>query len=388
MKKIYLDHAATTPVDKRVLKAMQPYFSDKFGNASSAHLFGDEAQQAVEDARKKVANFLGCQSAETVFTAGATEADNLAIMGMIFGHSRPEKKLHIITTEFEHPAVLGPCKHLADINMAEISYVKPEKDGVVRAAAIEKEIKDNTLLVSIMYVNNEIGTIQPIQEIGEMVRRINTTRAKKIYFHTDAVQAANYLSLKVEKLGVDLLSLSGHKIYGPKGIGFLYVKKGVPLNPIQFGGHHEKGLRPGTLNVSGIVGLGRAVELIGARHNPAIKNLRDYCWQKIQNNITGVKLNGSLEKRIPSNLNISIKGVEGEALLLDLSLKGIAISTGSACSSGSLEPSHVLMSIGLTHEAAHGSLRITLGQGNNQKEIDKMIEILAASTVKFRKIAP
>ncbi len=403
MKRIYFDHAATTPVDKKVMKAMKPYFCNIFGNASSLHGFGVEAEKAVAQARKNVADFLSCSPAEIIFTSGATEANNLALMGMIFGHSQPGKKLHIITTAFEHPAVLEVCKHLGKINMAEVSYVKPEKDGVILVENIQQEIKENTTLISVMYANNEIGTIQPIKEIGEMVRKVNVERVRRdssprhnigarndipLIFHTDAVQAALYCEMDVKKLGVDLLSLSGHKIYGPKGVGALYVKKGTPLTPVQFGGHHENGLRPGTLNVPSIVGLGKAVELIAKRDHQKIKKLRDYLWENLQKNITQIRINGNWEKRVPNNLNVSFAGVEGEALMLGLDLAGIAVSTGSACSSGSLEPSHVLMAIGLSHEEAHGSLRITLGKENTQKECDELIKKLIPLVERFRKMAP
>ena len=384
--KIYLDHAATTSLDKQVLKAMQPYFCDIFGNASSLHSFGQEANKGVEDARGKVADFLSCNTDEIVFTSGATEADNLAILGTIFANRYP-KKLHIITSAIEHPAILETCKYL-EKNSIEVSYVKPQSNGIVPVEDIQKEIKDNTLLISIMYVNNEIGTVQPIDAIGELVRKVNVKRENKIYFHTDAVQAAGYFEMDVEKLGVDLISISGHKIYGPKGVGVLYVKKGTPLKNIQHGGHHEFGLRPGTLNTPLIVGMGKAVELIKTRDNQQIKNLRDNLWQQIQNKIQNVKLNGDLDRRAPNNLNISFSGVEGEAMLLGLDLESIAISTGSACSSGSLEPSHVLMSIGLTHEQAHGSLRITLGKDNTQEELDYFVRKLVKVVTKLRQMAP
>jgi len=442
MKKIYLDHSATTPIDKEVLKAMEPYFSNTFGNASSLHSFGQVGAKAVEDAREKIAKFLNCQSDEIIFTSGATEADNIAVSSVKSGD-------HIITTEIEHPAVLETCKALEKSGV-EVSYVKPQSDGIVRVEDIKKEIhpvksatkgrgakqfdrvKDNTVLVSIMYVNNEIGTIQPIEEIGRVIKEENKKREnsigttspgdpsssqappqdklKKILLHTDAVQAVNYCEIDVKKLGVDLMSISGHKIYGPKGIGVLYVKKparnathsvaggGTKIKNIQHGGHHEQGIRPGTLNVPGIVGLGKAIELIAGRDNAEIKKLRDYCWQQIQDKISNarldsteskrVKLNGDLENRVPNNLNISFANVEGEALMLDLDLNGIAVSTGSACSSGSLEPSHVLMAIGLSHEDSHGSLRITLGKDNTKDEIDYFVKKLIASVEKFRKMAP
>lgn len=393
MSKIYFDHAATTPVDKQVLETMLPYFNDKFGNASSIHSFGQEATKAVEEARQKVADFLNCNSKEVIFTSGATEADNLAILGIVSGARVPEmhdekiKPLHVITTQFEHPAVLETCKYLEKRGV-EVSCVKPNADGLISVIDVEKEIKDNTVLISVMYVNNEIGTIQPIKAIGEMIKNKNLQRTNKIYFHTDAVQATLYCDMNVENLGVDLLSMSGHKIYGPKGIGAIYVKTGTPLKPIQYGGHHEFGLRPGTINTPLIVGLGCATELIKMRDNEKVKFLRDYLWTELQKNISHLEFNASPDKRVPGNLNFSVNGVEGEAMLLGLDLAGVAISTGSACSSGSLEPSHVLMAIGLSHEMAHGSLRITLGYENTKEECDEFLKILKPLVEKFRAMAP
>ncbi|MDD5289724.1 MAG: cysteine desulfurase family protein [Patescibacteria group bacterium] len=393
MKRIYFDHAATTPVDKKVMKAMKPYFCDVFGNPSSLHSFGQEAMKAVDEARNKVAKFLNCDREEVIFTSGATEANNLAIRGVLKSEIRNQKsgtdnKLHVITTAFEHPAVLETVKDLEKSGLIEASYVMPGADGIVKTEDIEKEIRDNTILVSVMYVNNEIGTIQPIKEISEVIKRMNEGRPNKILFHIDAVQAALYCEMKVGELGVDLLAMSGHKIYGPKGIGVLYVKKSVKLKPIQTGGHHEFGLRAGTLNTPLIAGMGRAVELIKKRNTKKVAESRDYLWTKLQRNISGIKLNGEMVRRVPSNLNVSILGVEGEALLLGLDMEGIAISTGSACSSGSLEPSHVLMAIGLSHEEAHGSLRITLGEENNESECDELIKKLTPLVERFRQMAP
>lgn len=374
---VYLDNAATTQVDKEVLKAMEPYFCDVFGNASSLHSFGQEAARAVENARKKIANFLNCLAEEIIFTSGATESNNIAIQGLV------KTGEHIITSAIEHPAVLETCQYLEKKGV-EVNYIKPDNNGIIRIEDIEKNIKNNTKLISIMFANNEIGTIQPIMKIGDIIKN------KNILFHTDAVQATNYLNMDVEKLGVDLLSISGHKIYGPKGIGVLFVKNPLrgKIKNIQYGGHQEQGLRPGTLNVPAIVGLGKAVELIQSTRDKKVKELRDYALELIQEKIKNVKLNGSLEKRLPNNLNISIVGVEGEALLLGLNLAGIAVSTGSACSSGSLEPSHVLMSLGLSHEQAHGSLRISLGKQNTRDEIEYLVENLIKVVKKYRQMAP
>ena len=319
--------------------------------------------------------------------------------GLKAGDTAAVTNPHIITTAFEHPAVLETCKHLEKKGV-EVNYVKPNTDGIISVADIEKEIRDNTILVSVMYVNNEIGTIQPIREIGELVKKykeIKKLRNKEIkgeenavypLFHTDAVQATLYENMNVSELGVDLMSISGHKIYGPKGIGILYVKKGTKLKNIQHGGHHEFRLRPGTLNTPLIVGIGQALELIKNRDNEKIKNLRDYLWTELQKNISDLKLNGNWEKSVPGNLNVSVSGVEGEAMLLGLDLEGIAVSTGSACSSGSLEPSHVLMALGMSHEQAHGSLRVTLGEENTKEECDQLIKILKPLVEKFRNMAP
>ena len=400
MNRIYLDNAATTQVDKEALKAMEPYFIDVFGNASSLHSFGQEASKAVEFAREKIARFLNCSAQEIIFTSGATEANNLAILGTVFANGYPGKKIHIITSAIEHPAVLETCEYL-EKNGVEVDYIKPDNSGVINLNDIKNKIKNNTKLISIMYANNEIGSIQPIEEIGELVRKVNAKRqedpspakagsgqAGKIIFHTDATQATNYLNMDVEKLGVDLLSFSGHKIYGPKGIGVLFVKKGIKIRKIQHGGHHENNLRPGTLNTPGIVGLAKAVELIDIRNNINIENLCNYTLELIQERIKNIKLNGSLENRLPNNLNINIIGVEGEALLLGLDMEGIAVSTGSACSSNSLKASHVLSAIGVSAEESHGALRITLGKNNTRAEIEYFVEKLEKIVKKFRDMAP
>jgi len=379
----YFDHSATTPVDSRVFEAMLPYFSDTFGNASSIHGFGQQAMAAVDDAREIVADFLGSKTNEIFFTSGATESDNIVILGL----AKPGE--HIITTKIEHPAILEPGKEMEKRGVA-VTYIGVDSKGLVSVDDIEKAIKDNTCLISVMYVNNEIGTIQPIVEIGQLIKKLNQSRKNKIYFHTDAVQAANYCEMNVDKLGVDLLSMSGHKIYGPKGIGVLYKRAGAPVSPIQFGGHQEKGIRPGTLNVPGIIGLGKAVKLITeeSNNNGRIKKLRDQLISGILKNIPDTQINGDLEKRVPNNAHFSFKGVEGESMLLLLDQEGIAVSTGSACSSGSLEPSHVLMSLGMDPLLAHGSLRITLGKFNTEKDIDYLLEVLPMIVAKLRKISP
>jgi len=381
--KAYFDHSATTPLDPEVFKEMKPYFYETFGNASSIHAFGQEAMAAVDESREIVADFLGSKTNEIFFTSGATESDNLVILGLAKAGE------HIITSKIEHPAILEPCREMEKRDI-EVTYIDVSSKGLVSVEEIKKAIKENTRLVSIMYVNNEIGTIQPIAEIGELIKELNKSRKNKIYFHTDAVQAANYCKMKVDELGVDLLSLSGHKIYGPKGIGVLYKRAGVPLNPIQFGGHQEKGLRPGTLNVPGIVGLGKAIELILKEEdsNQKIKKLRDKLVSEILKIIPNSQVNGDLKKRVPGNAHFSFYGVEGESLLLLLDQEGIAVSTGSACSSGSLEPSHVLMSLGMEPLLAHGSLRVTLGKFNTEADIDYLIKALPGIVASLRKMSP
>lgn len=383
--KVYLDHAATTPVDKKVLKAMLPYFSRDFGNASSLHSFGQKAAEAVAKARKQTADFFGASPEEIIFTSGATESNNLAIKGVV--KSIP----HIITSAFEHPCILESCKSLEKENKAEVTYINPNKEGIIEPKRIEKAIKPNTILVSIMYVNNEIGTVQPIAEIGKTLSKINEQRSmnNKIIFHTDATQAVNYFDCDVNKLGVDLLSMSAHKIYGPKGVGALYVRQGTPIGRVQNGGAQEFGKRAGTLNSPGIIGLGAAVSMINDQRtkNNEIKKLRDYLISRVLKEITDVHLNGSKKFRSPNNANFRFDGVEGESLIMMLDNFGIAASTGSACSSGSLKPSQTLLSIGLKPEQAHGSLRITLGKDNTKKEIDYTFSKLKAIINQLRNIS-
>ncbi len=380
MEKIYLDNAATTKVDKKVLEGMKPYLEAEYGNASSIHFFGQDGRTAIDKAREIVAGFLNCQPKEVIFTGSATEADNMVILG--------SQAKHIITSQIEHPAILESCKHL-ESRGAEVTYLPVNSDGLVEVSSVEQAIKPETGLVSIMYANNEVGTIQPIKEIGEMLKYINQERENKIYFHTDAVQAVNYLDCDVGELGVDLLTLSAHKVYGPKGIGTLYVKHGTEIEPIIFGGHQEKGLRPGTESVANIMGLGKAIELVKEhkQDNDQILKLRDKLINNILEKIPESKLNGSLENRLPNNVNFSFKGAEGEAIVIALDQEGIATSTGSACSSGSLSPSHVLLALGLSQNEAHGSLRLTLGKDTTEKEIDKVIEVLPEIIGRLREIS-
>jgi len=411
--KIYLDYAATTPLDPEVFEAMKPYFMEDFGNASSAHQFGQKARQGLDKARGEVAEFFGCKPEEVIFNSGATESNNLAIKGIIYKiHSSPpardlpkgEKSKvpaedearqgrqslpHIITSKIEHHCVLDTCKNLEETKMAEVTYLEVNREGLVEISEVEKAIKENTVLISIMYANNEIGTVQPIEEIGKLVRKINVSRQEKdkIYFHTDAVQATNYLNCNVDSLGVDLLAISAHKFYGPKGVGVLYIRKGTPIKKIQDGGAHEYDLRAGTYNIGGIVGLGKAISMINGETAQRVKKLRDKLIDGVLKNIPNSKLNGSPEKRLQNNANFSFPGAEGESIMMALDLEGIAVSTGSACASENLQPSHVLTALGLGHEDAHTSIRVTLGKYTNEQEIDKFLEILPKVIERLRKIS-
>jgi cysteine desulfurase len=381
-KRIYLDYAATTPVDKGVLGAMAPYFSDKFGNPSSIHSFGQEAIAAVDSAREKIAKLLDCKFEEIIFTGSATEANNLAIKGLI-PNSCGRKSLgrtHIVSTNIEHESVLEPLKELKKLGH-EITYLKVDKNGFIKISNLERAIKNNTILVSVIYANNEIGTIQPIKKIGRLLEKINKKRQEnnlpRIYFHTDAVQALQFLECRPDWLKVDLMTFSGHKIYGPKGIGALYVRKGTPLRPIILGGGQEFGLRSGTENVPYIVGFAKAVELVfSAKGGSAIKNLRDKLWGYIIKNKGDVRLNGSFNNRLPNNLNIRFPGISNESLLIALDRGGLAVSAGSACSSGAMSTSHVLRAIGLTECQSKESIRITIGKNTTEKEIRIAAEII------------
>ncbi len=399
MKKIYLDYAATTPVDKEVLEEMVPYFSEKFGNPSSIHQFGQEAMEAVDKARQRVADFLGCGASEIIFTSGATESNNMAIKGIIKnvegGRCKMETKNfipHIIISSVEHHCVLNTSK-VAQREGTDVTFLKVDKDGLVNPEDVKEAIKENTILISIMYANNEVGTIEPIAKIGEIIKEINIEREKnklpKVYFHTDAVQAANYCDCDVNKLGIDLLSLSGHKIYGPKGVGVLYIRRGTKIKSIQQGGEQEYNLRAGTHNVPGIVGIGKAISLIPKHRKKMedIRKLRDYLIDEILKNIPNAKLNGSREFRLPHNANFSFQGVEGESILMMLDQEGIAVSTGSACSSASLEPSHVLIAMGIPPEIAHASVRFTLGKDTAKEEIDFVLKVLIEKIKRLREIS-
>lgn len=387
MKAIYLDYAATTPVDNEVLKEMMPYFSDKFGNASSVHSFGQEAINAVDKAREKIANLLECDFSEIIFTGSATESNNLAIKGIITKNKIPNIK-HFITTNIEHESVHESLRELEKIGH-EVTYLKVNKDGFIKISDLEKSIKDNTILISVIYASNEIGTIQPIKEIGKLLEKINKQRKEnklpRIYFHTDAVQALQFLECRPDWLKVDLLTFSGHKIYGPKGISGFYVKKNTPLSSIISGGGQEFGLRSGTENVANIAGLAKAVELVFKNREARFRriiNLRNKLLNYIIKDNKGINafksinLNGSLNNRLPNNLNIRFPNISNEILLVALDQAGVAVSAGSACSSRSMIASHVLAAIGLNHKEAKESIRITLGKYNTEKEINMAGEII------------
>ncbi len=397
MKNIYLDHSATTHLDKKVLEVMMPYLTDDFGNTSSIHGIGQKAFLAVKNARENSALFLNCKPEEVIFTSGATESNNLAIFGLIRALQKNNlEKMHIITSVIEHPSVLECFRELARDENIEVSYVPVDENGVVKIEELKNIFQENTVFVSIMYVNNEVGSAQPIAEIGKIIEKIKEARKEKkskfpIYFHTDAVQAANFFSCDVKKLKVDMLSLSGHKIYGPKGIGLLFAQKEISLMPIQLGGHQEHGLRSGTLNVPGIVGLGEAFVLAAGRKKKSterVAKLRNFLVSEIQKNIPDTILNGDLKNISPSHANITFKGVEGESVLLDLDFENILVSTGSACASGSLKASHVLLAMGISQEEAHGAIRFTLGKDNTEKEMKRVAEVLPKIIERFRKMAP
>ncbi len=381
-KYIYMDNSATTPVKKEVLDEMLPYFTEKYGNPSSIYSLGSQSKVAIEKAREKVAGALGADKNEIFFTAGGSESDNWAIKGIAFKHRN--KGNHIITTKIEHHAILHTCEYLQK-NGFEVTYLNVDKDGLIDLDELKNAITYKTILISIMFANNEIGTIQPIKEIGEIARKAN------VIFHTDAVQAIGHVKIDVKELNIDLLSLSAHKFYGPKGIGALYIRKGLQIDPLISGGGQERNKRAGTENVPGIVGLGKAIELAYENleeHNEKLIRLRERLIKGIEENIKYTKLNGHRKNRLPGNVNFCFEFIEGESLLLSLDMEGIAASSGSACTSGTLDPSHVLLAIGLPHEIAHGSLRLTLGDFNTEEEVDYVIEKLITIVERLRNMSP
>jgi len=381
-KIIYFDHAATTPLKKEVLDEMMPYLTEQYGNPSTIYKLGREAKKAVELARERVAKALNADIQEIYFTSGGTESDNWALKGVAFANK--DKGKHIITTTIEHHAVLHPLKYLEGLGF-EITYVPVEPNGIVDPQKIKEAIRNDTILISVMLANNEIGTIQPVKEIAKIAKE------KGIIIHTDAVQAVGQIPVDVKDLGVDLLSLSAHKFYGPKGVGALYIRKGTKIHPFSHGGAQERNRRAGTENVAGIVGLGKAIELATqnlSEYAAKLQKLRDKLIDGVLSKIDYVRLNGDRYNRLPNNANFSFEFIEGESLLLMLDMKGIAASSGSACTSGSLDPSHVLLAIGLEHEVAHGSLRITFGEDNTEEDIDYLLEVLPEIVSRLREMSP
>ena len=382
MRRVYLDHAATTPVDIKVVEAMLPYFTDHFGNPMSIHSFGQEGKAAIEEARKKAAGLIGAEPEEIIFTSGGTESDNLALKGVSFAGK--DTKNHIITSVIEHHAVLEPCRYL-ERHGFQVSYLRVDGDGLVDPDDVTKAITDKTALISIMHANNEIGTIEPIAGIGKIARE------RGIYFHTDAVQTAGHLPIDVNKLNVDLLSASAHKLYGPKGVGILYVRKGTRILPLMHGGDQERGRRASTHNVPGIVGLGKAADLASEKMGEEMEkltSLRDKLIEGILDRIDHSRLNGHPTERLPNNVNISIEYIEGESMVLNLDMEGIACSTGSACTSSNLQPSHVLAATGLSPETAHSSLRFTLGRDTKEEDIEYVLEVLPRVVKNLRMMSP
>jgi cysteine desulfurase len=379
MRRVYLDNNATTPVLPEVLEAMRPYFGEHFGNASSIHHHGQETRAAVERARESVASLLGCRPAEVVFTSGGTEGDNLAIAGLVRDGD------HVISSTIEHHAVLNSCKRLQERGI-EVTYVPVDGKCLVDPGDVRRALRPNTKLVSIMMANNETGVLQPVNEIGKICAEAD------IYFHTDAVQAASKVPIKVNQIGCDLLSISGHKFHAPQGVGALYVRKGTTLEPLFHGGSHERSRRAGTENVPGIVGLGKAAELamhgLQAGEDREMAKLRDHLESTILKRIEAAGVNGAGAPRVPNTSNIYFDYIEGEALIISLDLKGLAVSTGAACSSGAIEPSHVLTAMGLRPDRARASIRFSLGKQNTNADVDLAIQLVPASVARLRELSP
>jgi cysteine desulfurase len=379
MRRVYLDNNATSPVLPEVFEAMRPYLLEQYGNASSVHRPGQEARAAVERARDSVAKLLGCAASEIVFTSGGTEADNLALFGTLTSGD------HVITSRIEHHAVLHACQRLEQEG-CQVSYVPVDGNGLVNPDDVRRALQPNTKLVSVMMANNETGVLQPVGEIGKVAADAD------VLFHTDAVQATAKVAIDVEAIGCDLMSISGHKIHAPKGVGALYVRKGTKLTPLFFGGSHERSRRAGTENVPGIVALGKAADVaLAGFHNGSVENIRtmrDRLQQAILSHTEGVAINGGNARRVPNTTNISFEGIEGEALLIALDLKGVAVSTGAACSSGATEPSHVLTAMGLDRERASGSIRFSFGKQNTSEELDYALAVIADSVTRLRELSP
>jgi cysteine desulfurase len=382
MNRVYLDYNATTPVEPEVLDVMLPYFSAEFGNAASIHTVGQRARAAVETARDQVAALLGARPQEIVLTSGGTESDNHAIFGIV--RSAPGATKHVITTNIEHEAVLNTCQALEKDGVA-VTYLPVNRDGVITAEQVEQAIRPHTVLITVMHANNELGTVQPLAQIGKLAAQ------RDIYFHTDAVQSAGKLPLDVNALGVDLLSISGHKLYAPKGIGALYIRGGSRLQQFLYGGHHQRGFRPGTENVPGIVGLGKAAELARlslTSDTDRVSKLRNTLEQGLAARIPDSHINSANAPRTPNTANLTFPGIEGEALVIALDLKGISVSTGAACSSGAVEPSHVLTAIGLSADDARASIRFSLGRHTTEAEINYALEAVPAAVSQLRELSP
>jgi cysteine desulfurase len=392
VKRVYLDNSATTRVEDEVARAMLPYFTEVYGNASSTHQYGQQAKQAVEDSRGQVAGLLNADKTEITFLSGGTESDNLAIKGVAEAHKEKgkEKGRHIITSQIEHPAVLAACGRLEKDGW-RVTYLPVYREGVVRVEDVHEALTDETALITVMHANNEIGTIQPLKEIAALIKERRDAGHKNLYLHTDAVQSVGKIPVDVKELGVDLLTLTAHKIYGPKGVGVLYVRRGVRLASQMHGGHHERDRRAGTESVPLIVGMGKAAELARVQLDERMKHaagLRDYLEEELFKRIPNISRNGDSERRVPNISNINFDHVEGEGLQISLDLKGVAVSTGSACASGSTEPSHVLTAIGLPRDSGYGSLRFSFGKYNTREDVDHTLEILQAVVEKLRKLSP
>ncbi len=382
MRRIYMDHSATTPVHPDVLDAMLPYYKEFFGNASSVHSFGRDARNAMEEAREKIAEFIGAQTREIIFTSGGTESDNFAIEGAVYENIKKGK--HIITSMIEHHAVLNTCKHL-ETHGFEVSYLTVDEHGVIDLDELKKLIRDDTSLITIMHANNEVGTIEPLQEVGKIAKE------RGIIFHTDAVQTAGKIPVNVDELGVDLLTMSAHKIYGPKGVGILYIRRGTKVEPLIRGGHHERNRRAGTENVPSIVGFGKAVEVAQSdmeEEGKRLWNLTEKLKNGLQEKLEDVYVNSHPINRLPGVINISFDYIEGESIILNLDMKGVAVSTGSACTSGSLEPSHVLTALGVCAATAQGAIRFSLGRSNTEEDIGFLIDEIPPIIIRLRAMSP
>src|SRR5256884_2189188 len=388
MRKVYLDHSATTPIDARVIEAMLPYLTETFGNPSSVHMFGQEARAAVDKARRQVAALTGARANEIVFTSGGTEANNLAIRGICEAALSHGK--HIVTSAIEHPSVRGVIEEL-EARDWEVTPLPVYDDGIVRVDDLREAIRPDTVLISVMMANNEIGTIQPIQQIGAFVREERERNHRHLWFHTDAVQAAGRLPIDVQALGCDLLTLSGHKIYAPKGIGALFIRRGVRVMPQQIGGHQERERRAGTESVANIVAFGAAAELAQSEvkdRNERVRALRDRFENEVESKIADIVFNGRRDQRLPHLSNISFRFIEGEGLLIHLDMNGVAVSTGSACSSGTLEPSPVIRALGRDEELARGAIRFSFGKDNSDEDVDYVLAVLARAVESLRKLSP